>query len=435
MSGNWASASRVGTEGANPELPRLESIIEDAGRRLASRGAIGLISVTVLQRRHVEQGTGWHGYDALIHEIGSFLRAYHSERMRREDRLFEPSLNGNSFALLLEPPRDGRDLDASALARVCARIKRGLKAHLARGLPHEVGESFGSYVGAALVNTEHGIPFERIVHRALEESFADSLREKDREGHRRSVQLARVIQLGLVRSVYQPVVDIVDRRVIGFEALTRVGSGRFENVETLFKAAEAADALWSLERLCRRKALEGVPVLESDQLLFLNIEPDSAHDPHLTGPQFLDGLEAAGLSPRQVVLELTEHSAVRDFVAFRRTLEQFRALGFRLAMDDVGSGYAGLKAIAEIAPDFIKADMHLVRGLHASPIKRELIDTMQRFSEGTGITLVAEGVESSDELAALVDVGVRCAQGFLFARPDAPAPFPDWASVPGKDRA
>jgi EAL domain-containing protein (putative c-di-GMP-specific phosphodiesterase class I) len=414
------------------ELPRLDSILETAGPRLASRPEIGLVSVTVLQRQHVEHGLGWRGYDSIIHEIGAFLRTYRSERMRRDDRLFEPSLNGNSFALLLEPPRNGRELEPAALARVCARIKRGLKVHLARTLPREVGEMFGAYVGAALVRAQEGIAFERIVHRALEEAFADALREKDREGHRHSVQLARVIHHGLVRAVYQPVVDILDRRVIGFEALTRVGSGRFESVETLFKAAEANDALWSLERLCRRKALEGVPVLAADQLLFLNIEPDSAHDPHLTGPQFLDGLSAAGLSPRQVVLELTEHSEVRDFVAFRRTLAQFRGLGFRLAMDDVGSGYAGLQAIAEIAPDFIKADMHLVRGLHASAIKRELIDTMRRFSESTGITLVAEGVESAAELSALVAVGVRCAQGFLFAKPGSPAPLPDWELVPNK---
>jgi EAL domain-containing protein (putative c-di-GMP-specific phosphodiesterase class I) len=197
----------------------------------------------------------------------------------------------------------------------------------------------------------------------------------------------------------------------------------------LFKAAEANDALWSLERLCRRKALEDLPALAPHQLLFLNVEPDSIHDPHLGGPQFLEGLTEAGLSPRQVVLELTEHSAVRDFVAFRRTLEQFRRLGFRLAMDDVGSGYAGLQSIAEIAPDFIKADMHLVRGLHVSSIKRELIDTIRRFSDSTGITFVAEGVESREELNALISVGVRCAQGFLFARPGSPPAFPDWASM------
>jgi EAL domain-containing protein (putative c-di-GMP-specific phosphodiesterase class I) len=423
----------LGQEDGPPELPRLESIIAGAEPRLASAGAIGLISVIVLQRRHVERVDAWPGYDAIIHEIGSFLRVYSSKHMRREDRLFEPSVNGNSFALLIEPPRDGRDLDASALARVAARIKRGLRAHLSWNLPAQFAESFGTCVGAALVNTEPGIAFERIVHRALEESFADALREKDREGQRRSIQLARIVRLGLVHSVYQPIVDIVDRRVIGFEALTRVAGGRFGSVETLFKVAEADDTLWSLERLCRRKALEGVPALAPDQLLFLNIEPNSAHDPELMSPEFLEGLKAAGLSPRQVVLELTEHSAVRDFVAFRRTLEQFRALGYRLAMDDVGSGYAGLQAIAEIAPDFIKADMHLVRGLHASTIKRELIDTMQRFSESTGIKLVAEGVESAEELAALVGVGVRCAQGYLFARPGAPAPFPDWDSVPERE--
>ena len=397
--------------------------------RLGSGGDVGLISVTVLQRRNVDQGAGWKAYEAMVREIGAFLKTYRDERMRRDDRLYEPSMNGNAFALLLEPPRDGRSFDASDLARVRARIKRGLKVHLARRLPGESGESFGWYVGGAHMRSEADVPFERLVHRALEESFADALREKEREGRRHAVQLARVLHFGLVRSVYQPVVDIVQREVIGFEALTRVGSGRFETIERLFKAAEANDALWALERLCRRKALEGLPGLERGQLLFLNIEPDSVHDPQLTGPPFLDALAAVGLAPSQVVLELTEHSAVRDFVAFRRTLDHFRALGFRLAMDDVGSGYAGLQAIAEIAPDYIKADMHLVRGLHVSPIKRELIDTIRRFTDTTGITLVAEGVESNDELEALASVGVRCAQGFLFARPSAPPPLPDWNSV------
>src|SRR5262245_57138874 len=94
------------------ELPRLETILPVAEQRLAAREVIGLISVTVLKRRHVENRTGWPGYDTIIREIATFLRAYRGERMRREDRLFEPSLNGNSFALLLEPPRDGRELDA-----------------------------------------------------------------------------------------------------------------------------------------------------------------------------------------------------------------------------------------------------------------------------------------------------------------------------------
>jgi EAL domain-containing protein (putative c-di-GMP-specific phosphodiesterase class I) len=230
--------------------------------------------------------------------------------------------------------------------------------------------------------------------------------------------------------VYQPVVDVVARRVIGFEALTRVRTGRFETVEMLFKAAEDNDALWTLERLCRQRAVQGLPPLEREQMLFLNIEPDSIEDPELTAPAFLRTLRESGLDPGQIVLELTEHSVVRDFASFRRSLSRFRALGFRLAMDDVGSGYSGLQAITELGPEFIKADMTLVRGIHESPIKRELIATIRRFSDSTGITLVAEGVELPEELEALMGVGVRCAQGYLFARPDAPPAEPNWDRVP-----
>jgi len=136
-------------------------------------------------------------------------------------------------------------------------------------------------------------------------------------------------------------------------------------------------------------------------MLVLNIEPDSAHDPELKGPQFLNGLALAGLSSIQIILEVTSQSAVSDFSAFRRTLEQFSALGFRVAMDVVGSGYVGLRTIAEIAPDCIKAGIHLVRGLHASTIRCKPIDTMRRFAQSTRITLV----------------GARCAQGSLLARP------------------
>src|SRR4029453_10190999 len=101
----------------DPEgLPLLAPVLEGAADRIGSYAEIGLLSVTVLQRRHVEQGTGWQAYDAIVREIATFLREYRRERMRREDRLFEPSVSGNSFALLLEPPRHGRALAEADLA-------------------------------------------------------------------------------------------------------------------------------------------------------------------------------------------------------------------------------------------------------------------------------------------------------------------------------
>jgi EAL domain-containing protein (putative c-di-GMP-specific phosphodiesterase class I) len=162
-------------------------------------------------------------------------------------------------------------------------------------------------------------------------------------------------------------------------------------------------------------------------LLFLNIEPDSIYDPQLRQESFLREITKRGLDPSGVVLEITEHAAVRDFAMLRRALDDLRALGYQLAMDDVGSGYSGLQAIAEMRPDYLKADMALVRDMHLDPFKRELMATIRRFTDNTGIVLVAEGVESVAELRSLAEAGVRCAQGFLFAQPAFPPDQPDWS--------
>jgi EAL domain-containing protein (putative c-di-GMP-specific phosphodiesterase class I) len=106
-------------------------------------------------------------------------------------------------------------------------------------------------------------------------------------------------------------------------------------------------------------------------------------------------------------------------------LNHFQFHGFRLAVDDVGSGYSGLKSIAELRPDFIKIDMALIRDIHLHPIKQDLTATIARFSTSSGTTLIAEGVEVVEELRCLQRIGVRYAQGYLFARPGPPFPEAD----------
>jgi EAL domain-containing protein (putative c-di-GMP-specific phosphodiesterase class I) len=155
------------------------------------------------------------------------------------------------------------------------------------------------------------------------------------------------------------------------------------------------------------------------------VEPDSIYDPALRSEQIFDQLRAASLKPTQVVLEITEHAAVQDHEAFRQMLNYFQFHGFRLAVDDVGSGYSGLKSIAELRPDFIKIDMALIRDIHLHPIKQDLTATINRFSCNSGTTLIAEGVEAVDELRCLQRIGVRYAQGFLFALPGPPFVKPD----------
>jgi EAL domain-containing protein (putative c-di-GMP-specific phosphodiesterase class I) len=410
-------------------LPALEHLLGRVESGLAGNAELGLLYCCVLQTSAFEQSANWDSYDTMFREIQQFLESYRTSRMRASDLLIEPALRGNAFVLLLGPPRNGRTLGLADLARVRARLKRGLREHLRRALPPEVLEEFGFYLGAARMRPDPGVPPERVLHRSVDEAFADALRDRDTDRKRHALRLQRVLDLELVHAVYQPIVDLVDRRVLGYEALTRVPPGQFQNTDLLFKAATETESLFSLERLCRRKAIEGIPALHDGDLLFLNVQPEALADPDLRDADFLGRLREAGLHPGRIVLEVTEHTAVRDFAAFRLTLDAFRASGFRLAIDDVGSGYSGLQAIAEFAPDYIKADMGLVRDIHLKPIKRELIATIRQFSEKTGITLIAEGVERPEELAILRRLGVRCAQGFLFARPGAPPHPPDWETL------
>jgi EAL domain-containing protein (putative c-di-GMP-specific phosphodiesterase class I) len=412
------------------QLPNLAVLLGQIEQQLGERGDLGILSVTVIRRGDSGQDENWEDYETILREISVFLERFSHQRLRSSDIVLAPILAGNTFVVLIGPPREARSLHTTDVIAVRQRMMLDLTAHIGRELSHTVAERFGVYVGGSLMHHDTSVDSERIIYRALEEAIADALNQQKREEKQHAIHLRNILEAGDVSTVYQPVVDVVARRVIGFEALTRLPRAQFETPDVLFKAANEQGVLWSLERLCRKRALENIPRLKQDQLLFLNIEPDSMHDPELRDSGFLDAIEGAGLSPRSLVLEVTEHAAVKDFAALRRVLEDIRALGFRLAMDDVGAGYSGLQTIAEIRPDYIKVDMTLVRDMHLDPFKRELITTIRRFTDNTGIVLVAEGVENVDELQSLAEAGVRCAQGFLFARPNSPPHDPDWTWLP-----
>jgi EAL domain-containing protein (putative c-di-GMP-specific phosphodiesterase class I) len=427
MSSSFSETS--GAPAVRDELPALGLQLEQIERYLASDGKIGMLSVTLLGQGEGDTDGAWAHYQTILDEISTFLPEFSRRALRRSDRLLEPVISGNSFVVLLTPPRDERSFNRTDLASVRNRLLRELNRHLSRTMPRPALERFQAYVGASLVRHDSGIDGRRIIYRGVEEAIADAMLQREREERRRNIYLRRILRGGQVHAVYQPVVDLVERRVIGYEALTRLQRAEFRSPDQLFRVAHESGALWTLERLCRKRALETLPPFEDDQLLFLNIEPDSMFDPQLRDAAFLQQMNHAGLAPDRIVLEVTEHAAVRDFASFKRVMKEIRALGFRLAMDDVGSGYAGLQSIAEIRPDYLKIDMSLVRDLHLNAIKRELITTIHRFSESTGIAIVAEGVESEAEMISLTDTGVRCAQGFLFAEPDSPPRAPDWARL------
>lgn len=407
----------------------VSGFLDQIRQALIERGQLGLLTVTVLSSR---AGTPdrWSDYERVLDEVSRFLAFFAKNRLRSSDVLLEPVVSGNTYVLLIGPPREEREMDVGDVHLVRERVIRDLRHHLGHQLQPEQIERYGAYVGSARIRHSPDADIERVVYRGIEEAQAEAMGESRIDAHCQATHLSELLKSQNIGVAYQPVVDLAERRVIGYEALTRLPGGEFQSPDLIFKVASDLGVLWSLERLCRKRALESLPELNPQQRLFINVEPDSFYDPWLRSPAFLELLADYGLEPSRVVLELTERAAVKDYVAMRKVLSEVRGLGYPLALDDVGSGYAGLQTIAEIRPDYLKMDMALIRNLHLDPIRRELVRTVGAFADSTGTTLVAEGVETVAELETLAGTGVRCAQGFLFARPDNPPESPDWALLP-----
>jgi GGDEF domain-containing protein len=306
-------------------LPTVPLLLSRMRNMLRESGSLAILSVSVHQALPAERITGWQSFDAIVRDVGRFLASVRNVHLRREDFISEVMISGNAFVILVAPPRSKSRIQLDDLKRIRDRLDEQLTRFLSRRLPFEISGRFPCFIGCSLVKNEDSLRSERLVYRALDEAYADSIQERGRRESQSANDLQEVIGDRLIRSVYQPVVDLQRGAILGYEALSRVTGEQFQNVDALFKAARSSNTIWKLERLCRERAFAGAGKLPDGALLFMNVEPESIFDPHFRSDRTLRLLDRAGLSPERVVLEVTEHSEVHDFTAFWQTLSYFRS--------------------------------------------------------------------------------------------------------------
>jgi EAL domain-containing protein (putative c-di-GMP-specific phosphodiesterase class I) len=231
-------------------------------------------------------------------------------------------------------------------------------------------------------------------------------------------ELQEVLLTDKLNTVFQPIFELRQRHVLGYEALTR---GPAESVyhapQPLFELAREADLVFELDRKCRRRALASSTGLPHNAKLFVNVFPSAMYDPEFQGAALVELAEAYGLSPDRVVLEITEKAAIENYDVFVEALGELTRHGFSIAVDDVGAGSSGLEKIARLNPRYLKFDRELVRSIDASYIRREMTRALKAFADRIGSTIIAEGIERQGELQALLDLGIEYGQGFLLGRP------------------
>ena len=239
-------------------------------------------------------------------------------------------------------------------------------------------------------------------------------------------------------TVFQPIVafDAEENRSLhGYEALSRGPRGTHASrADVLFEYVRRKHAEPVVDRACVLAALRAARHLPACPHLSLNVHAATLGQDDRFGETLLEAAAAGGLRPEQLVIEIVEQSSVWNSFGFARALDGLRKAGVRLAVDDVGTGHSNLQMVVEVQPDFLKLDRFFVAGAATCPVRRATLGAMTLLAASFGGAVVAEGVETSDDLAAVRAAGISLAQGYLLSPPVAPStPFdlpPAWLPAP-----
>ncbi len=397
-------------------FPRIRMLLEE-------RGEVSLLAINIVKYSKIEEIFGWRVFDDVMREAANALESIAGSVIRDSDIVAELMVSGNAFVVVLSPPRDTLHMDPDSRQMIVHKVEKSIRESLAERIEPAIYRMFGCYAGAATVVMDPNIRLERLVHRGLDLALGDSGSREAADAVEREQRLREIIAEENVTTLVHPIFDLEDFSVIGYEALSRgPADTEFERPDKLFRVAYDADLVLRLERLCRKKALEAATNLPPDKMLFLNIEPEAVADPELREIMTSTILSQSSVTPDRIVLEITEHAAVADFVTFRSTLEYLRALGFSMAIDDAGAGYGSIQCLSETNPAWMKIDMCLIRDIDHDDIRVHMVDNIVRYAAGRDVKLVAEGIETREELLELKRLGIRYGQGFLFGQPVEPFP-------------
>lgn len=237
-------------------------------------------------------------------------------------------------------------------------------------------------------------------------------------------QLNQILKNRTLYTVYQPIVSVSDGSIFAYEGLTRGPVDSFlRSPIDLFTFAETEGYLFHLEKLSRELAIErSTGWINRKNKLFININAQVIHDPSFTPGYTSQILKKYHLSPENIVFEITERSAIKDFHAFKKLLNHYRKQGYEIAVDDAGAGYSSLQAITELEPEYIKIDRSLIKDIDKNQIKESLLEAFLLSAKKMNSKVIAEGIETAEELRILSELGVDYCQGFFLAKPAFPVP-------------
>jgi PAS domain S-box-containing protein len=367
-------------------LQRTHRIATDSVRRLTSSAATGHELVWEIDR---------HGVVTYMSDVARAMFGVEPEAMV-----------GRSVFDLLSPDRQGR---ARGLLEASVRERRGWS-----GLTFEAPAAGGELrwvetSGVVHTDSRGGVQGFTATTRVL---GADAVEGLTLEEARRRVDA--VLTGDGLTTVFQPIVNVASGEIAGYEALSRFGGEPPQTPDLWFADAERVGLVVDLDILAVRTALAGAQQLPDDVYVSVNVTPTTLQSGRLAGV-----IDAGPIPGHRIVVEITEHVSVVDYQTLREPLTELRSLGVRLAVDDAGAGYASFRHILRLRPEFIKLDREIIAGVNADAARKALAAAVAMFALDVGASVIAEGVETSDEVSMIATLGIEAVQGYLLGRPTA----------------
>lgn len=419
---------------------------QDELRRAAAHASryaepLSLLLMDVDDFKRVNDSMGHGRGDQLLTQVAGLLTG-----IRADDRAFR--VGGDEFSVIL--PGAGSEEARAAAERIRGAIEEHVSGATASiGVAtSRLGEVNASdlYLHADLALYEAKHRGRNTVASFEEIDGADRVVEA---GHQAALEA--LLLDGTVEPVFQPIWDLATGELIGHEALARFPADvPFEGPADAFAIAETLDRTAELDALCRARVLARVDRLPRATLLFLNVAPKVLGHPSIAGDRLVRQVRAAGLAPEHVVLEITEHGTI-DRQLMAEEVARLRGQGFQVAIDDVGTGDAGLEVLGRVDVDYLKIDRSIIAGALAPSTARAVLLAVLAFGGATGAKIIAEGIESAEMLEFVRTLGsethpggVCAAQGYHLGMPasqpvlqtghDRDAPLADahmarWASL------
>jgi diguanylate cyclase (GGDEF)-like protein len=233
-------------------------------------------------------------------------------------------------------------------------------------------------------------------------------------------ELHDIVSARRLSALFQPILDMHQRTVIGFEGLIRGPSDSpLHSPVALFEVARHCGMAAEVEYLCRHVVLESFARLGCQGKIFLNISLDVLLLQGSKSGETLKYIDQFGLLPQQVIIEITENTPTMDYQLLREATQHYRSMGFEIAIDDLGEGFSGLRLWSELRPDYVKIDRHFIHDINLDPVKLQFVRSIQEIAGKSGARVIAEGIETQAELIAVKDIGIAYSQGYYIARPHA----------------